>query len=472
MKTEARPVAALLITLALLGCDRKAELEAPPPGTTADIDSLPALPPSLLEVPLSYDLTPVVAQLEKVIPRKFGDLDQKQPIPGNKRMHFAYAAERDPFTVSLEGNTARIRAVIHYAGRGWYNAPLAPELSASCGTNGQRPRAIIELTADLSLTSEWRLRGRSRVGQVAAFSEETRDKCRITFLKMNVTDQVTDAARKQLQAQTRVVDAKIAGLDLRSRFEEWWQVIATPIRLTDSVWLQINPIAVSKGATRGQKKMLHATIGLTAAPRITTGPRPAVPARPLPPLQPAPVGDGFHILMEGALDYAMASELMTDQLAGKRIEHGKRYLEVKSVRVFGIGGGRVALELRFTGTTSGRIFFVGTPRYDSKADQLFVPDLDYDVASAGLLMRGLAWMGHDEIREFLRSRARWPVGGLLAQARTTLVDGLNRDLSPGVRLSGEVTKVEAVGVHAGLRAVMVRALADGTVRLDVRPVKK
>src|SRR5687768_8812706 len=317
-----KPPAMLLTALALFGCDRGSELDAPPPGTTADVDSLPTMPPSLLEVPLSYDLTPVVAELEKAIPRKFGNLDDKKPIPGNDRMHFAYAAERDPFTVTLEGNTARIRAVIHYAGRGWYNAPVAPEVSASCGAEGERPRAVIELTADLSLTPTWRLRGRSRVGKVAAFSEDKRDQCRITFLKMNVTEDVTDAARKELQAQTKSVDAKIASLDLRSKFEEWWRIISEPIRLTDSVWLQVNPIAVRQGETRGRKRMLHATVGLSANPRIVTGARPATLITPLPPLQPAGVGDGFHILMEGVLDYEMASQLMTEQLAGKRIERG------------------------------------------------------------------------------------------------------------------------------------------------------
>ncbi len=68
----------------------------------------------------------------------------------------------------------------------------------------------------------------------------------------------------------------------------------------------------------------------------------------------------------------------------------------------------MALELTFSGTTDGHIFFVGAPRYDPKTDQLYVPDLDYD------------------------------------------------------------PKVEALGVHAGLRSVVVRASADGTVRLDIR----
>lgn len=465
-----RATLVLIAAICSAGCDHRSELDAPPPAVTVDVDSLPAMETSLIELPLSFDLTPILAQLEKAVPRRFGNINNKQAIPGNKRMHFAYAAERDPFVATIDGNTVRIRSVIHYAGRGWYNppTPFAPEMSAACGTGDERPRAVIEMTADLELTPQWRLRSRSHVGKVAAYSEDNRDQCRITFLKMNVTDNVTDAARKQLQMQTKAVDAKLASLDVRSKFQEWWDVIAAPIHLTDSVWLQINPIAVSKGQTRGRNKMLNATVALSASPRIITGAKPATVLKPMPPLQSTNAGNGFHILMEGMLDYTRASDLMTEQLKGKRIEKGKRYVEVQSVRLFGIGGGKVALELRFKGTTGGRVFFVGTPSYDSVGDQLNVPDLDYDLASAGALVHGLAWMSHNDIRDFLRSKARWPVGGLLTNARKTLVDGLNREIAAGVRMSGEVTHVEALGVHAGLSSVVVRAHADGTVKLDVR----
>lgn len=461
---------ALALTVsAVTACDRNPAIDAPPPPSSAFADSLPSMPLSLLEVPLTYDLAPVIAQLEKAVPRTFGDLSKRMPIPSNKRMHFAYSADREPFKVSFDGNTARIRSVIHYAGRGWYNPPLAPEIGASCGTSGERPRAVVEMSIDLALTQQWRLKGKSHVGNVIPFSDDKRDKCRITFLNMDVTGSVTEATRKQLQVQTRQVDAMIASLDVRSKFAEWWNVLSEPISLTDSVWLQINPIKVSKGTTRGRNTTLSATVVLTAAPEIITGPRPASAQHALPMLEAtAAPGNGFHILIEGGLDYVLASHLMTEQLAGKRIQQGDRYLIVKSVRVFGIGSGKLALELRFGGTTSGHVFFVGTPQYSAVTDQLYVPDLDYDVASAGLLVRGLSWMKHDDIREFLRTKARWPVGGLLAQARASLLEGLNRELSPGVRLKGSVTHVEALGVHAGVKSVVVRAHADGSVALEIK----
>ena len=38
-----------------------------------------------------------------------------------------------------------------------------------------------------------------------------------------------------------MIDRRIASLDIRSRFENWWHLLEQPIQLTDSVWLLIRP---------------------------------------------------------------------------------------------------------------------------------------------------------------------------------------------------------------------------------------
>jgi hypothetical protein len=79
-----------------------------------------------------------------------------------------------------------------------------------------------------------------------------------------------------------------------------------------------------------------------------------------------------------------------------------------------------------------------------------------------MLVRGLTWLKHDDLKEYLRGKARWPVGGLLKQARDQLQMTLNRELAPGVRLSGSPAEIAVIGVHAGSDAVRVRAHAMGT----------
>jgi hypothetical protein len=458
----------LVSLLAIAGCDRKLDIEAPPPRLTADTDTLPSLPTSTLDIPLTYDLSPVVRALENAVPKRFGSIEERHSVNGQPRMHVAFEATRDPFQVSLTGQTAHLTAVIHYAGKGWYKAPVVPEVSGSCGIGGERPRLRIEVTSPLAITPDWRLKGKTRIGQIEPASQANRDKCRVTVFNINVTDRVVDATRGILEGRRSMVDRKIASLDIRKRFEEWWHLLQRPIPLTDSVWLQINPSAVRMGTTVGVKRTLVTALGFSASPRVVTGSQPPTVETPLPQLYPAAVGDGLHILLEGVLDYSLASDLLKKQLAGKIIEGKGQTLVVKDVRLFGIGGGKLALEVDFRGTVSGRIYFIGTPRYNPNTKELFVPDLDYDAGSANLLVSGFEWLKHDDVRDYFRGHAQWPVGDIVAKGGEQLAKGLNRDLAPGVRLTADVKGVQALSVHAQRSAIRLRARADAYARLTVK----
>lgn len=465
-----RPLALLASAALVSACDAKLDVDAPAPAMMADVDTLPTLPTSTLDIPLTYDLTPVVRALERAVPRKFGDIDERKQL-SNKRIHIAFEATREPFSVALDGETARISAVVHYKGRGWYKPPIGPEISSSCGINDERPRARIAIASPLRITPEWKLRGSTRVTNVAPYSQERRDQCRVTAFKINVTDRVLKATRDVLEKQRPMIDRRIGSLDIRSRFESWWHLLERPIPLTDSVWLLIRPSAVRMGQSVGVKRTLVTALGFSASPVVVVGVKPTVQETPLPPLYPAAVGDGLHILLEGVIDYNLATELLRKHLKDRKVERGGQTLEVKDLRLFGIGGGKLALELRFGGAASGHIYFVGTPRYDSEANELFIPDLDYDVGSKSLLVSGVEWVKHDDVREFFRTQARWSVGDVMQTGKEQLEKGLNRDLAPGVRLSAEVRQVQGLSVNARRTAIRLRAQADANARLTVKQSK-
>lgn len=462
---------ALLASAALLSaCDAKLDVDAPAPAMMADADTLPTLPTSTLDIPLTYDLTPIVRALEGAVPKKFGDIDERKQL-ANKRIHIAFEAAREPFSVTLDGQTARISAVVHYKGRGWYKPPIGPEISSSCGITDERPRARIALASNLRITPEWKLRGRTRVSSVAPYSEERRDQCRVTAFRIDVTERVINATRAAIEKQRPMIDRRIASLDIRTRFEGWWHLLERPIPLTDSVWLLLRPSAVRMGQAVGVRRTLVTALGFSASPRVVTGERPVVVETPLPPLYPAAVGDGLHILLEGVIGYDLASDLLREHLKGRKVERGGQTLEVRDVRLFGIGGGKLALELKFGGAADGIIYFVGTPRYDAGANELFVPDLDYDVASRNMLVSGVEWVKHDDVRDFFRSQARWSVGDVMKTGRDQLQKGLNRELAPGVQLTADVKQVQGLSVHARRTAIRLRAQADANARLTVKTTK-
>ena len=461
-------IIALSAATALLGgCETRLDVDAPAPAMMADTDTLPSLPTSTLDIPLTYDLSPVVAALEKAVPKKFGNIKERKQL-ANKRMAVAFEAVRDPFSVSLNGQTAYISAVVHYEGQGWYKAPIVPEVSGSCGIDGVKPRARITIASDLRISQDWRLRGKTRVARVEPYSTDVRDQCRVTVFNINVTDRVIDATKSALEAKRPMIDQKIASLDIRFRFEGWWHLLEQPIPLTDSVWLTINPSAVRMGENVGVKKTLVTALGFSASPRVVTGPKPIVPETPLPPLYPEAVGDGLHILLEGVVGYDVASDLLRKHLVGQKFDKAGQTFVVKDARMFGIGGGKLALELRFSGGANGRVYLVGTPRYDPSTNELYVPDLDYDVGSAGLLVKGVEWVKHDDVRDFIRSQARWSIGNVMGLGREQLVKGLNRDLAPGVHLAAEVKQVQGLSVHPRRTDIRLRAQADANARLTVK----
>lgn len=465
------PLAPLVFAASVLACDARLDVEAPAPAMMADVDTLPTLPTSTLDIPLTYDLTPVVRALEGAVPRKFGNIDERKKT-SNPRMEIAYEATRNPFSVSLDGQTARITAVVHYKGRGFYNPRVGPNISSSCGINDEMPRARISIATDLRITPEWKLRGRTRVANVTPYSEERRDQCRVTAFKIDVTERVINATRAALEKQRPTIDRRIGALDVRSRFENWWQLLGQPIQLTDSVWLLIRPSAVRMGQNVGVKRTLVTALGFSASPVVITGAKPVVPPTQLPPLATAAVGDGLHIMLEGVISYDLATDLLRKHLKGRKVERSGQKLQVKDVRLFGIGGGKLALELTFGGDVAGHIYFVGTPRYDAGTNELFVPDLDYDVGSKSMLVSGVEWVKHDEIRNFFRDNARWSIGDVMQTGKAQLEKGLNRDLANGVRLSAEVKQVQGLSVHARRTAIRLRAQADANARLTVNTPKK
>lgn len=446
---------------------------APPVPTATDtwVDTLPPVPTSYLDVPVRYDLAPALRWLESEVPASFGDLEERKPVAGSKRLRYAYTVERGPFRLQVEGRTAVLQADVKYRAKAWYNPPVLPEISAKCGEEGDEPRARLTVETTVQLTSAWTLRPRTRA-VAAPLSDPDRDRCKVTFLKKDVTDKVMQGAQEALQQKLTGFDAKLSGFDLPGESRRIWDVLGSPLKLTDSLWLVINPSAIRIGMLRLKGDTLVTTVGLSANPRVVGGSRPAVAPRPLPAPQDStsrpPV---LHLLTEGRLPYDVASSILTKELRGTTIKVAGQQLVLDSLHLIGVGDGRVAVGLAVHGSVRGVLYAVGRPAYDTARAELYMPDLEYDVGTRNLLTGTLAWLASGPVEEFLRSQVRIRVGSVLADGRDLLEKNLNRDLAEGVHLRMDVKSGRVLGVRASPEALLVRAVASGQgeLVLDLRP---
>ncbi|WP_373065541.1 DUF4403 family protein [Gemmatimonas sp.] len=462
---------ALLATCALSACRSETLTPSAPtsrPGQRK-IPELPSVPVSIVDAPISYALEPALTALEQAVPRRFGSLDKRLPIPSSKRQQLAFAATRTPFLVKFDGQKLTLTTTVSYKGRGWYKPVIGPTLSASCGTDEAPPRLHVVLTTDIGLKPSWVLESRSRVTSLRPASNDARDACLVTFLKVDVTEQVVRAVRPMLASKLPALDRKIAAFDVRRRVEKWYGMMQRPIRVRDSLWLDLAPEQLRLGNFSLQDSALVATVRLYAHPRLIAGPQPLDPKSPLPPLSPAlkEVGDSARIRIEGLLPYDVASATLSRGLIGRKFRRFGRSVRIDSLVVSPLDDGRVVLAVRVSGDISGTAYLVGTPRLDQATRALVVPDLDFDVSTSNALVQGLAWLRKGDMVVQLRKQARFPLDTILEETRAKVQDALNRDLTDGVQLSGTVRTGKLLDVLVHPRWLVVQAEAAGTLALDV-----
>jgi hypothetical protein len=327
----------------------------------------------------------------------------------------------------------------------------------------------VELATPLSLDGDWHLVSHASVVRVAAASTEARDKCDVSIVHYDVTPKVVDAARAGITGQLPTIDRKVRGVDLSNQVAEWWRLLRTPIRLAEGVWLLLGPEQLSVGPVSGQNKIITVPVSLGARPRIVTSAvEPVVAATVLPHLGHDSTSDGYHIALDGVLDYATASRELTTALSTKSFSQAGRTVTLGSANIRPLAKGRLSLALAIGGDLHGTVQLVGTPRVDHVADVITVPDLDFDLHTDDKLVQAYSSIRSDALRDELRQRARIPLAPVLARGRALLLEGLNRKIGDAVTLSGTVEGVGARDLFVTRDGLVVRAEAVGHAGMSVK----
>lgn len=460
---------ALVLAAFMLGACRREPVTG-----VALIEEAPPLPApaasSRFSVPLDYDFTAVLRTVERVVPRKFGSLDSVRMVGNDSRRHFAFEADRGPFAAFADSNHVHLQATLAYAVRGWYKPIVGPTIGAGCGGEASsRPRIVVELAAPLTLTPNWHLSSHTRVVRVEPASALPQDHCSVSILRRDITDRVVAAARKGISDHLKDIDRKVGEVDLTPRVNQWWGMLSRPIRLTDGVWLLLGPERLAMGRVVGRGHTVTVPVTLAARPRIVTSvDTPRVDTTALPPLGRDTVADGFHILMDGLIDYAAASHAVARAIDHKTVTQAGKTVTVDTAIVRPAPKGRLVLVVLFSGDASGQLHFIGTPVFDGKRGEITVPDLDYNLDTDNQLINTYSWIRSDALRSAMREKAHVPVADALARGKELLLKGLNRQVGKVMTLSATVDSVAVKGLYVTRAGLVVRGEASGKAGVRVR----
>jgi hypothetical protein len=458
-----------LFVLALVaGCTREAPSTTPEPPDVAAPAPAPA-ELSRFSVPLEYDFSAVLRLVEQIVPTQFGSMDSVRTVGDDTRRHYAFEAVRGPFTAFADGNLLHLSATFAYSARGYYKPMIGPTLSAGCGNDKERPRVVVELATPIGLGDDFHLVAKARIVRVEPASTAQRDRCDVSVLHHDVTDRVVEAARAGLTSQLPSIDKKVASVDLTEHVAEWWAMLAHPIKLREGVWLLLGPERLRVGHVSGRRKIIVVPVSLDARPRIVTGPsEPVVVSSALPKLERDSASEGFHVVIDGVVDYGMASRELTLALAAKSFTQSGKSITVQEVNVLPKSKGRLALSVSFAGDANGTVELIGTPQVDAARSMIAVPDLDFDLQSDSKLLQTYSWLKAGGLRAELRERARISMTPALDRGRALLLEGLNRKIGDALTLTATVDSVAQRGLFVTRDGLIVRAEATGRAGVSVK----
>lgn len=431
-------------------------LQPPPPVMLTPMAGpiLPEPPPSRLDLPISVPIETLRQFAESNVPREQTEEGYNVHFNGGADnaghgVSFGYWVQRGPLDLSMQGAALHVSADIKYwvQGRARPPGPIHPLISVSCGKDEAPRRATIGLKTTLTLRSDWTVDAATTPGPVVP-----RNRCRVTFLNIDVTDHAVGAMRRILDRLAGQLDKRIeSALAVRETAEHAWQQISKPIQLDQGIWLDLRPqaIATSPLSTEGGQIVLG--LHMEARPRIVLGQAPEVQLVPLPSLGQQSTGDGFHVIVPIEIGYEEATRRLRETLGlpDKPLRYppgDASLIEIKDVEVSAVGG-QVVIRAALGGNAAGWMYLVGKPHYDALTQTLSFPALDYTVETQGALPRPAEGFEPEPVRQGFRASAKIRLQDRIAEWQSRMARVLNRSLGR-LELSGTIQSLELIGLAA------------------------
>jgi len=444
--------------LAIAAC--KGEQLQPPPAAVSTEEAPPvpvaALPPSYVAAPIVFDLRPVLEDIESSLPKKFGSIEKDkriQVMKGTPDVWVAPELTRGPLQFAFKDNTVTISTVLEYQAKAWAKLLLITH-SVSCGIGKPKPRIRLSLSTTYDLTSDWHLKTRTKLLDLSPFSRDERDQCEISAAKIDVTNKIADGARGGLEKALVGLDQKLSRISLAKPIGGIWATLQRPISISKgTLWLQIQPQAISFAGITATDSNLTARLALLSQPRMLSGPRPPDGSNPLPTLGRGAAGaDTAMVMIEGLLVYEAATKLIGKALVGKAFGPTWRKVKIESLAILPAGRGRMLLVLGLKGRAHGTVNVTAVPNFDPATDLITMKELQFDVNAEAYLGKAAGWLISGPLLSMVQENAKIPAAVLMKEVLELANKNINRELSKGIFPRGSATPLAVRATREGLVA--------------------
>lgn len=464
-----------ILTLSIFGC----KVEAPLPQVTEiAIPEVQATRISKLDIPISISIDPIL---------NFANTSSDPIIRNPEWPNYAsfgtcegplarYEVDRGNLKGYVSGNQFVIGTTASYSIEGnyctncvWGNC-VHPRIPFSCGANGESKRRIqIEFTTNMAMDGDYKLLTSTYVSKLQPI-----DPCNMTFLNIDMTNEVLKAMRPPLDEVAKYVDQQTAATNVKAFAQQAWDQLNVEMPIEGYGYLRFNPIGFRLGPIQGFGNTIQVSLGLDAQPEFSLeskGNRTA----PLPGLAMNTPSNGFEIHLPILASYEAITFKSNEFVSGKTFtsDDGKKTIFIHEVKVEGIGNKQMQLTVRCDIKSGWKhyknctFYFTGTPKFDAITNKISMSDLTLDSESNHMLMKMGISLFQSKLSTTLQQAMQFDLTQHLADVKAQLETQLNKQLMEGVNLQGSVKALQIDAVYPEATELQLHATLLGELKIQL-----
>jgi hypothetical protein len=429
--------------------------------------SLPEQKVSFIYLPIEVNLDPYLKMAEKELPNNF-----KGKVDNCEGYNYTYSFDRKPLKIEGKGQE------IEYNVPGSYllylnycpkctnlfdvkGTCVIPRIYASCGVDESKRRIELSFATKFKVTSKYKLETETKLKKINPI-----DDCKLTIVNYNATEKLVEEMESGMKTVSKMIDTEIGKFDLKKMLEGYWKTLQEPINIGTYGKLLVAPNQLFLGNYSVINKTLKLEIGLSAYPKVQTETS-EIHIKPLPELLTMVQAEHFSMNLQIQASYDSLSSILNQQLAGDTLVLKGKIFKIDSIKVLGADNNALHVQVKFSGNKKGTLYLTGTPSFDENTQVISFPDMHFDLDTKNALLKSGKWLFNDRITNLIRSNSRFELKPELDKLKLKLKQELNKEIPGGVKLSGDISRLEVNLVHPSKDKLYIHVGAHGKLKVNL-----
>jgi hypothetical protein len=463
-------VSIVFFVAGLCSCSNKIKPERP---TLVQSDfNLDSLPSSEINIPIQISLRPVYAMAEKNVDTLFSSPGFPDGwVQQGCDMRYKYQFRRSPLQLKAIGTSLDLGFTGYYkivgstrvCVMGAAVSPWAPP--CRCGFSEPERRVNVSFSNSVLLQPDYKVKLNIRRNEPVPL-----DKCEVCAWGQNITTQVMNGLKTELDAAKMALEKNYGTVDLRPQFQRVWDQLTEVYNIYGMGWLQMNPQRLRINNLFAKDDSLHVYLGLSAKPVISFEKPREIPST-LPLMSGYGSNQGFSIFLDALLNYDSLSQIINRQLVNTEFDLNKGPVKkkfiIKGCSLYGQNNEKLIIKIDFSGTNDGTFYLTGRPVYDALSKTIEIKDMDFDIKSKNMLLKTADWLFSRAIVNEISKYTRYDLTSYIDTAKANINKQLNHEWIRGVSSYGSMNEINLIGIYPKTQHLHIRSNCTGTLSVKV-----